>query len=478
MSLNRIYPLVFALSLATGSKAEIVTLVASADTGLFEFAPENNLGNSTALQIGTNGQGTVGRGLFRFDLAAGVPPGARIDSATVTFGVTAAAIEATPIAHALHRVQLEWYEGNGSGGQGAAASQGEATWDARLHGLDQWTTPGGSPGTDFVSSASATTDFSDAGTYAFDSTQRLIDDVQSWLDDPSCNFGWVLISTDEGTRSSTRRIASRESETLQPQLRIEFTPLRITGLEANDDLVTIDWQGGKPPFSIERSPSLRSDWTEVGATDSPPFEFSKPEGRSFMRVRSAVPGETARYRLTWKATWSNTTHPTNFPGGAHFSDLYGATHNSGITFWEPGGLATTGIKNMAERGSNTALRNEIQAAIGSGSAETLVDGFSIQSPGQTSVTFDVSQSHPLATFVCMIAPSPDWFVGVHGLPLFENGAWVAKKTVALQAYDAGTDSGTNYTSSNLATNPAEPITQIDLRGETRPLGTFTFERIE
>jgi hypothetical protein len=82
----------------------------------------------------------------------------------------------------------------------------------------------------------------------------------------------------------------------------------------------------------------------------------------------------------------------------------------------------------------------------------------------------------------MIAPSPDWFIGVNSLTLFENGSFVEEKTVILYAYDAGTDSGTTYTSPDLPTEPPEPIFLIEgypffYEGELVPLGTFTFTKI-
>ena len=82
----------------------------------------------------------------------------------------------------------------------------------------------------------------------------------------------------------------------------------------------------------------------------------------------------------------------------------------------------------------------------------------------------------------MIAPSPDWFVGVDSLNLYENGSFVDEKVVTLFAYDAGTDSGTNYTSPDDPTDPPEPIFKIEgypfyYEEELVPLGTFTFTKI-
>jgi len=102
------------------------------------------------------------------------------------------------------------------------------------------------------------------------------------------------------------------------------------------------------------------------------------------------------------------------------------------------------------------------------------------SPGTTSVSFTIDRDFPLVTLVSMIAPSPDWFVGVAGLPLFANGNWVTETTVPLWLYDAGTDSGANYTSPNQDTNPQNPIAlHTTLPGYNGvPMGTLTFTRTD
>jgi hypothetical protein len=82
----------------------------------------------------------------------------------------------------------------------------------------------------------------------------------------------------------------------------------------------------------------------------------------------------------------------------------------------------------------------------------------------------------------MIAPSPDWFVGVDSLNLFEDGNFVDEKTVVLFAFDAGTDNGTTYTSPNNPSDPPIPIFKIVgypffYEDELNPLGTFTFTKV-
>lgn len=191
---------------------------------------------------------------------------------------------------------------------------------------------------------------------------------------------------------------------------------------------------------------------------------------------------TASYEVAFDAEWSQATHPQSFPGNPHFSPLIGGTHDGGVMFWEPGGQATIGIERVAETGNPDRLRAEVNAAIADGTAGFVIEGGALAvSPGQVLAYFDVTESHPLVTLVTMIAPSPDWFVGVHGLDLRPGGEWADSVTVELWAYDSGTDSGTDYTSANSDTDPAEPIQNIHDEppfAGTGRIGTYTFVRVD
>ncbi len=185
----------------------------------------------------------------------------------------------------------------------------------------------------------------------------------------------------------------------------------------------------------------------------------------------------AQCMLQFDAAWSADTHPIDFPvGTAHFSPLIGGTHDDLTVFWQAGGLATPGIRSMAETGATGLLTAEVNDAIGLGGAESLISGGSIPlSPGMAQANFDVSLDYPRITVVTMIAPSPDWFIGVNGLDLFENGSWRQNTVVDLLPYDAGTDSGVTFNSPDNPTVPAEPIAMITESPFPNgvPLGTFT-----
>ena len=96
---------------------------------------------------------------------------------------------------------------------------------------------------------------------------------------------------------------------------------------------------------------------------------------------------------------------------------------------------------------------------------------------------DVSQSYPLVTLVSMIAPSPDWFVGVSAVPLYQDGRWADERRFDLDPWDAGTDGGITFLSPDLPLVPRGPIarlttTPLSPSGRVTPLGSFTFTRLQ
>jgi hypothetical protein len=77
----------------------------------------------------------------------------------------------------------------------------------------------------------------------------------------------------------------------------------------------------------------------------------------------------------------------------------------------------------------------------------------------------------------MMAPTPDWFVGVIGLNLLDaTGSWEDFISVNLFPYDAGTEEGVEFTLSNQSSKPHVPISLIT--EEPFPSGTLPLATIE
>lgn len=213
---------------ATGL-ADQVTLSVVADTSLFENHPDSNLG-ATTLVAGTNQQYSRSRALFRFDLSA-LPAAATITQVHVNLNVTR---RPDPDQHSgpvdsdfsLFRLLTDWGEGLGGEVTGSNAQPGDATWNERHFNSASWATPGGLIGTDYANDPSATTSVGGIGSYVWGSSTELISDVQSWLDDPATNFGFILVCQTEGTAGTGRRFAAREQPgggVPAPQLELTYS---------------------------------------------------------------------------------------------------------------------------------------------------------------------------------------------------------------------------------------------------------------
>ncbi len=191
---------------------------------------------------------------------------------------------------------------------------------------------------------------------------------------------------------------------------------------------------------------------------------------------------SVRYRVVFDALWNQQTHPQDYPGNPHFSPIIGATHNAAVRFWADGGIASDGLKRLAEQGFTSPLDAHINDAIAAGTARDLVRGANIRSPGSTAMEFDVHQSHPLLTLVTMVAPSPDWFVGTESLALFVGGRWVESLVIDLLPWDAGTDGGRSYESPDEQVNPRRPIVRLTgfpvaTGGVVAPMARYTITRL-
>lgn len=171
----------------------------------------------------------------------------------------------------------------------------------------------------------------------------------------------------------------------------------------------------------------------------------------------------ATYTVEFETLWNGTTHPNNYPSTAHFSPLIGAVHSDNVSFWAPGESASAGIERVAELGSNSVFRGEINSAIFSGEAIGLVEIGQNLFSGQsaTSSEFTVTSGHSLVTFATMVAPSSDWFVGVHGLDLREGAGFTEEAVFEfISFYDAGTEEGNRFSLANPATSPRGVVTQV------------------
>ncbi|GAB0491594.1 hypothetical protein MMPV_002848 [Pyropia vietnamensis] len=179
------------------------------------------------------------------------------------------------------------------------------------------------------------------------------------------------------------------------------------------------------------------------------------------------------YRVSFNFRWTPETHPASFLSSAHFSPINVAAHTEAYTMWLPAGYATPGMKDVAETGSTLALRTSLSAYEAAGHVSSWGSGAPRALPPVTTETITVrvngTSGASLLSGSSMLAPSPDWFVGMSRVQLCNGTTWLTSTSGGLGLWDAGTDSGTTLTAADLVTEPPTVIRPFRL-GEYPQLG--------
>jgi hypothetical protein len=222
-----------ALAISLAAQTTTVTIPCAADNTLYEtiFGDASN-GAGADLFVGLNAFGSARRAVLRFDVAAAIPAGARILAAQLTMRVNKANPTQThPVGVTGHRLLASWGEGtsvaSGGGGGGGLASAGDATWLHRYAPATFWTNPGG----DYAASPSLTASMPLLGPFTSAHSRAAAADVQSWLDAPATNFGWLLRTAEIASRTA-RRLDARESANVsaRPALTVTYLLPGQTGV--------------------------------------------------------------------------------------------------------------------------------------------------------------------------------------------------------------------------------------------------------
>jgi hypothetical protein len=203
--------------------ADIININPIKDNTLYQYDPaegdhSNGLGNH--FFAGETAMGELRRGVLTFDIAGSIPAGSTILGVTLSLNMSRTGLE-TPQTVELHKLLADWGEGTsvapGEEGDGAPATTNDATWRHRFFDTIFWTTEGG----DFSGTVSASQSVGPIGVYTWSSSQMRTD-VQSWLDDPASNFGWLVLG-DESEILTAKRFDTRESAS-PPVLTIQYRP--------------------------------------------------------------------------------------------------------------------------------------------------------------------------------------------------------------------------------------------------------------
>jgi hypothetical protein len=231
-SWNRRALVIFVLesAFAATAGAETVSLAARKNNTIYSES-ENTNGGGQHFFVGTThiSSHPYRRSIISFDVAGSIPVGSTIEGVTLTLHMSRTlAPGADPITVYLHRCLVPWGEGTvvapGEEGQGGPAQPGDATWTYNAFLTSRWSTPGA----DYASTPSGSTYVSnEIGFKVWSSAPRLVADVQSWLDSPQNNYGWVLVGERETAGiATTKRFDSRHNveTSFRPVLQIDYTP--------------------------------------------------------------------------------------------------------------------------------------------------------------------------------------------------------------------------------------------------------------
>ena len=204
------------------ASANIINIMPSKDNTLYEYDPaEGDHSNGAGFHFfaGENGMGELRRGVVAFDVPGAIPPGSTITAVSLSMNMSMTPAGAVTVE--LHKLLADWGEGTSHApmgeGDGAPATPNDATWRHRFFDSVFWTTQGG----DFSATVSASQSVGGTGQYTWNSAQ-MVADVQSWLDNPASNFGWLVLG-DETAIGTAKRFDTRESAS-PPMLTIEFIP--------------------------------------------------------------------------------------------------------------------------------------------------------------------------------------------------------------------------------------------------------------
>ncbi len=221
----------------SSANAAIINIMPSKDNTLYEFDPEEgDFSNALGIYffIGETVMGELRRGVLAFDIAGTIPPGSTITGVSLSMNASRVFNDVARTAE-LHKLLADWGEGTsdapGEEGDGAPATTNDATWRHRFFDTIFWAMQGG----DFSATVSASQSVGPVGQYTWSSAQ-MVADVQSWVNNPASNFGWLVLG-DESALGSAKRFDTRES--------------------ASPPVLTIEYRSGQPSPRIRPTPPPR-----------------------------------------------------------------------------------------------------------------------------------------------------------------------------------------------------------------------------
>ncbi len=194
----------------------------------------------------------------------------------------------------------------------------------------------------------------------------------------------------------------------------------------------------------------------------------------------------ATYRITFTGEFTSNSHPQDYPANPMFSGMVLIAHSNTTTVFRNGQLASAGLEEYVEDGSSTNLVQEHTQTEEGINPTVILVGNDIGPTGVDVINMTITPSTTRFSFVSKIGPSPDWFVGIDAFDfVLPDNTLVEDITIKLFPRDAGTDSGTTYTSDDMdddgTISDIAGFPFVDDSGginQINRLGTVRLERID
>ena len=146
-------------------------------------------------------------------------------------------------------------------------------------------------------------------------------------------------------------------------------------------------------------------------------------------------------------------------GAASDNRIAFVAHPVDTVLWEPGGMASEGLKMLAETGDPAALLAEAEAMEFLVLASTFDEIKALL--GAQEIT--LSSEAPCLSYAQALKPNPDWFFGFSSAcAVDEAGDWVEDIELLVTMFDAGTADGEPYMDATGATDPQQPVTSVEI----------------
>lgn len=234
---------------------------------------------------------------------------------------------------------------------------------------------------------------------------------------------------------------------------------------------------------LRNAPALRSPWLALLALLTVTGgSASADAGAKAKAIAKPCKGE-ASFSVTFRSHWVDGVTAEGVPEDVAFTPMIVAIHQQAGDIYEVGGLASPGIKRLAQTGTQTQLNAELRALRAARTVRTFGTGTPGRGRGQSTVKLSASRDRPMLTMISTVAPSPDWIVGINGVDLCQSGQWVDSMLLPLMAQDAGVDSGETFSAPDQSTEPQQPIQYLDTQlrltstmGQEAIFGTLSIKR--